>query len=90
MNLKFHHSIQIHLDEECPDALPTEESTAVSEDSANSLPIYCCKTCNIACSTPHRFNQHTCHLSMDDSQLPGVCIPFFCLIFFLSVKIYGS
>nr|XP_053627439.1 zinc finger protein 502-like [Cherax quadricarinatus] len=56
------HYTKVHLDE---DGLEVGNPELFSN---NTLPLYCCKTCNLACLSIHRFNTHTCRLPTDDDN----------------------
>ncbi|XP_042227374.1 zinc finger protein 716-like [Homarus americanus] len=53
---------EVHLDE---DGVEVGNAELMSN---NTLPLYCCKTCNLACLSVHRFNTHTCRLPTDDEN----------------------
>ncbi|CAL4074501.1 unnamed protein product, partial [Meganyctiphanes norvegica] len=48
------------------DGMELNESN-VEDDGG--LPLYCCKTCNLACQTIQRFNVHTCRLPNDEDTI---------------------
>lgn len=57
---------QVHMDEDAVEGGNTELI------SNNTLPIYCCKTCNMACLSMNSFNTHTCRLPTDDENTSSV------------------
>ncbi|XP_071515273.1 uncharacterized protein [Panulirus ornatus] len=56
------HYTKVHLDE---DGVEVGNPELLSN---NTLPLYCCKTCNLACLSVHKFNTHTCRLPTDDDN----------------------
>ncbi|XP_050686799.1 zinc finger protein 678-like isoform X2 [Eriocheir sinensis] len=57
------HCTKVHMDEDGGEGGNTE---LISNN--NTLPIYCCKTCNMACLSMNSFNTHTCRLPTDDEN----------------------
>lgn len=55
---------QVHLDEDGGEGGSNEVLSG-----NNTLPLYCCKTCNLACLSLPRFNTHTCRLPTDDENI---------------------
>ncbi|KAK3849112.1 hypothetical protein Pcinc_044120 [Petrolisthes cinctipes] len=58
------HYTKVHLDEDGGEGGSNEVLSG-----NNTLPLYCCKTCNLACLSLHRFNTHTCRLPTDDDNV---------------------
>ncbi|KAG0722149.1 Zinc finger protein 454 [Chionoecetes opilio] len=56
------HYAKVHLDEDGGEAGNSELI------SNNTLPLYCCKTCNLACLSMNSFNTHHCRLPTDDEN----------------------
>ncbi|XP_045583133.1 zinc finger protein 813 isoform X2 [Procambarus clarkii] len=56
------HYTKVHLDEDGGEVGHPELL------GSNTLPLYCCKTCNLACLSVQRFNTHTCRLPTDDDN----------------------
>ncbi|XP_063864441.1 zinc finger protein 62-like isoform X1 [Scylla paramamosain] len=56
------HCTKVHMDEDGGEAGNSELM------SSNTLPLYCCKTCNLACLSVNSFNTHNCRLPTDDDN----------------------
>ncbi|XP_042857537.1 zinc finger protein 184-like [Penaeus japonicus] len=61
------HYTKVHLDEDGVEA-PGVDTGNPEVLSNNTLPLYCCKTCNLACLSIQRFNTHNCRLPTDDDN----------------------
>ncbi|XP_066971034.1 zinc finger protein 728-like isoform X1 [Macrobrachium rosenbergii] len=61
------HYTKVHHDEDGPESSVTDVGSNELL-SNNTLPLYCCKTCNLACQSLQRFNTHTCRLPTDDEN----------------------
>ena len=57
---------QVHQDDDGPDSNTGLASGSLEVLANNTLPIYCCKTCNMTCISPQSFNAHACRLPSDE------------------------
>lgn len=71
----------MHMDEDGGEGSNTELIS-----NSNTLPIYCCKTCNLACISMNSFNTHTCRLPTDDENTSSVSQSYKGQIFMVFIK----
>ncbi|XP_076049237.1 uncharacterized protein LOC143029918 isoform X2 [Oratosquilla oratoria] len=70
--LAIHYSKE-HEEEENSDQIGSD---VASDGVINSLPVYCCKICNVTCSTLQHFKAHGCRLPSEDGG-PSSCSNLF-------------